>query len=118
MRARDYSFDYNETGYPELSFHSTQPWNIDEGAPNLCFAYMYAEDKNKFGTKSDEFIYVIVNAYWEEQCYNLPVLPDNYKWHLAFEAYGYSAEPGKEKVLDDINSITVGPRSTMILVGK
>ncbi len=118
LRARDYSFDYNETGYPELSFHSTQPWNIDEGAPNLCFAYMYAEDKNKFGTKSDEFIYVIVNAYWEEQCYNLPVLPDNYKWHLAFEAYGYSAEPGKEKVLDDINSITVGPRSTMILVGK
>ncbi|WP_026496165.1 hypothetical protein [Butyrivibrio sp. WCD3002] len=98
--------------------HGTKPWDIDTGAPALSFAYMFAEDGKKYKTGKDVFIYVGINAYWEEQTFELPVLPEKYKWYLAFEAYGFSADVGKEEKLGNQSSITLGPRSSMILVGK
>jgi glycogen operon protein len=52
-----FSFGENATGYPELSFHSLKPWEFDENASELVFAYMYAEDKEKYRVKKDAFIY-------------------------------------------------------------
>ena len=118
IRSTKFDFSANGTGYPELSFHGLKPWEIDMNAPALVFGYMYAEDHEKFKTCSDVFIYVAVNAHWEEHCFELPVLPDNYKWHLAFEANGPACEPGEEKPLFSGNTVTLGPRSTAVLLGK
>ncbi len=118
FKASDYNFGENGTGYPELSFHGTRPWDIDVGAPSLSFGYMFAEDGRKYNTGKDVFIYVGVNAYWEEQTFELPKLPDKYSWHLAFEGFGYYADEGKEEKLSDQKYITCGPRTTMILIGK
>ncbi|MGX8706354.1 MAG: glycogen debranching protein GlgX, partial [bacterium] len=38
FRADHYDLSHNGTGYPELSFHGTLPWNIDENGPGLSFA--------------------------------------------------------------------------------
>ncbi len=111
-----YEFEKNRTGYPEVSFHGTNPWDMDESEPALAFAYMYAEDHEKFGTKKDCFIYVAINAHWEEHSFGLPIVPKGYKWRLAFEASGFSSDIGKENKNIAQDSIALGPRSSAILL--
>ena len=118
LRANHYDFAHNGTGYPELSFHGVQPWRLDGNAPGLSFAYMYAEDHAKYGTEANAFIYVAVNAWWEEQRFALPKLPAGYRWRLAFEAYGLSSDVGREPLHDDPSGITLGPRTTAILIAE
>ena len=118
LRANHYHFAHNGTGYPELSFHGVQPWRLDENAPGLSFAYMYAEDHARYGTEADAFIYVAVNAWWEEQRFALPKLPAGYRWRLAFEAYGLSSDVGREPPHDDPSGIALGPRTTAILIAE
>ena len=108
----------NGTGYPELSFHGTDPWNLDRQKPGLCFAYLYAEDHLRFNTETDQFLYIAVNAHWEEHSFGLPVIPEGFRWYLAFDSYGTSAEPGKEKAWKDFSGIMLGPRSTAVLVAR
>jgi hypothetical protein len=54
LRAESYDFSHNGTGYPELSFHGTLAWNLDEHDPGLSFGYMYAEDHERYGTEQDD----------------------------------------------------------------
>ena len=118
LRATAFDFAQNGTGYPELSFHGTQAWAIDRCAPGLTFAYMYAEDHKKYGTARDAFIYVAVNAWEEEQRYALPTLPEGYRWRLAFEAYGVSADAGMEFPHGDAAGLALGPRTTAVLIAE
>ena len=108
---------YNGTGYPELSFHGTEPWHLETGKPGLCFACLWAEDHVRFGTEEDCFLYVAVNAHWEEHRFTLPVVPKDYSWSLAFEAYGVSADPGKEIPWKE-NGISLGSRTTAVLIAE
>jgi glycogen operon protein len=108
----------NGTGYPELSFHSLIPWDSPENRPGLTFAYLYAEDHKKYKTDSDAFIYVAVNAHWEEHRFTLPDLPEGYQWRLAFEAYGVDSDPDKAKIYHDQTGINLGPRTTAVLIGS
>jgi glycogen operon protein len=117
LRSPTHDTGHNGTGYPELSFHGTQPWNIDLNGPGLCFASLWAEDHVRFGTEEDAFLYVAANAHWEEHRFTLPLLPPGYRWYLAFEAWGFSCEPGEEKRWEE-SGITLGPRSTAVLVGR
>ncbi|MBQ4310822.1 MAG: glycogen debranching protein GlgX [Oscillospiraceae bacterium] len=118
IRSRHHDCGHNGTGYPELSFHGTNAWDINEDSPGLCFAYMYAEDHIRYSTERDCFIYIAVNAHWEEHRFGLPELPAGYVWKLAFEAYGFSSDTGYEKPLEDQTGITLGARSTAVLVGE
>lgn len=109
---------HNGTGYPELSFHGTEPWHLDMQGPGLAFAYLYAEDHLRYGKEQDSFLFIAVNAHWEEHRFGLPVIPEGYRWGLAFEAYGHSADPGEETDWDDFSGITIGPRSTAVLIAR
>ena len=118
LRADSYDFSHNGTGYPELSFHGTQAWNLDEHSPGLSFAYMYAEDHVRYCTERDAFIYVAVNAYWETQHYGLPILPEGFQWGLAFESHDVSTDVNDERPLEDQSGIVLGPRSAAVLIGS
>ena len=118
LRADGYDFSHNGTGYPELSFHGTQAWNLDEHSPGLSFAYMYAEDHVRYCTERDAFIYVAVNAYWETQHYGLPILPEGVQWGLAFESHDVSTDVNDERPLEDQSGIVLGPRSAAVLIGS
>ncbi len=109
---------YNGTGYPELSFHGVQPWHLDWQNPGLCFAYLYAEDHRRFGLGDDQFLYIAVNAHWEEHRFALPVIPEGFFWHLAFASGGLSTEPGSEIPWDDFSGMDLGPRSVSVLVAR
>jgi glycogen operon protein len=113
-----FNFGENGTGYPELSFHSLMPWEFDENAHDLAFAYMFAEDHEKYGTKKDAFIYMAVNAHWEAHTFELPIIPKDKKWYLAFRSDDISTDIGKEYKIKDQSHIDLGPRTTAILITK
>ena len=78
----------NATGYPEISFHGTEPWNFDRENPALSFGVLYAESRKEFHLKKDTFIFVAVNSYWEKQSFELPSLPNGF----TFKVYESSDE--------------------------
>lgn len=108
----------NGTDYPELSFHGTIPWEIDQSAPTLTFAYFFAEDHNKYKTESDVFIYVMVNAHWESHRFLLPIVPAGMVWHIVAESGGRSFPPGEEQPEEGLSEYNMLPRSTVILLAK
>ena len=110
LRRSDFYEGQNSSGYPEMSFHGSKPWEFDGGSPFLCFGVMFAETAQDHGTKEDSFIYCAVNAYWESVTYELPVIPDGMEW----ETVAYS---GDDKAKCDNNFVTLMPRSTMLLLG-
>ena len=79
---------------------------------------MYAQDHARAGTKKDAFIYVAVNAYWEDVYYELPIIPQGMKWHLRLSSSGDVYSKGKEKTLGDQGSFMLGARSTLVLIAK
>jgi isoamylase len=67
-------------GYSDISWHGTQAWQPDWGGRVLAFMLcgLYA----KGGTAPDDFIYVAMNMYWEALPFELPRLPDGFRWHV------------------------------------
>ena len=118
LRSASYDFSHNDTGYPELSFHGCDPWCLDESAPNLTFAYLYAEGAQKYKTEKDSFLYIAVNEHWEMHSFRLPIIPAGMKWHLAFDSSGESYAPGQERLLDQTQDYTLGPRTSAVLVAR
>jgi glycogen operon protein len=116
LSSPNYYFGPNGTGYPELSFHSPTPWNLDENAPNLTFAYLYAEDHNKFNTKKDTFIYILVNSYWENVNFSLPIIPKNMNWFIKFDSNSSKNDSKKPQKYSSKESIILPPRTTIILI--
>lgn len=116
LREKNFFTDYNGTGYPELSFHGTSPWWLDRKNPTLTFAYMFVEDHARYNTSADCFIYVCVNAHWEWHEYELPIVPKDYGWKMAFDTCGTSFAPGHEEDLGDRHSIWLSPRSMRVLI--
>ena len=114
LRRSDFFRGENSSGYPELSFHGTKPWQIDEDQPFLCFGFLYAEPKADYGTNEDTFIYCAVNAYWEEMPFELPALPEGFIWR----AVEYTGQAGACNRLIPEGRVTLMPRSQMLFVGS
>jgi len=110
LSARQYDFGHNGTGYPELSFHGLTPWGHDWNMNTLTVACLWAEDHKKYGTKRDAFLYLAVNAHWEDHEFRLPVIPDGFQWQTeaVSSPYGRMTETG----------VYVPARSVMLLLGE
>ena len=116
LRAPHFDSGINGTGLPELSFHSTTPWNLDRNAPALTFAVLYAEDHVKYKTEKDAFLYILVNAHWEEHTFTLPELPGGLQWLLLCASRGICNPIGEETKLQVPTQFTLGPRETAVLI--
>ena len=116
IRAEYFDNGENATGYPELSFHGTKPWELNRSEHGLVFAFCYAEDHVKYGTKKDAFIYVAVNAHWEEHAFELPIIPAGMKWHIVAEADGKAYTNGHEPVMGNQAFLQLKARSTAVLI--
>ena len=111
LRAREFGFEYNKTGYPDLSFHGLTPWELDWNAGTLTVACLWAEDHLKYGTKQDAFLYLAINAHWEDHAFRLPVIPAGFTWRM-------EAASSKYGRITDIGEAFVPARSVMLLAGK
>jgi glycogen operon protein len=110
------------SGYPDISFHGTIPWQADWSPSSRIFAFMLDGDHAKKGYLSDNIVYVAMNMYWEALYFELPLLPQEKNWYISvntgmpspFDFHPLSNEP---KIKNQYN-ITLGPRSIIILVGR
>ncbi len=106
----------NGTGYPEMSLHGTRPWDLNEEGPGLCFSCFYAEDHEKYGTEEDCFLWIGVNAHWEEHRFELPVIPAGFRWQLVCRSG--EALPEEGRIWEDFSGIGLIPRETVVLCAR
>ncbi len=118
LRAGSFDSGQNGTGYPELSFHGLDPWDLNRNAPALCFGYMFAEDHKKYGPDEDAYIYVAVNAHWEDHYFSLPLVPEGFSWHILCVSGASVFFPGEEALCEDQSGIYLGARRSAVLVAK
>lgn len=64
------------------------------------------------------FIYVAVNAHWEEHVFHLPIIPAGMQWYLACDSSGISAAPKEEQALNTFESYKLTARSTAVLLAR
>lgn len=114
LRRKDFFTGYNSSGYPELSFHGEEPWQLDSSRPFHTFGFMYTETARDHGVEQDCFIYCGVNTFWEERSLELPVIPAGMKWYQV----AYTAERDCMTRPIGAPSVRLGPRSLMLLIAK
>ncbi len=101
---------------PAVAWHGWKLGKIDFGEASRSLAmHLLARD-------GDDDIYVATNAHWEGHAFELPRLPPGKSWRrfvdTCREAPEDAAEPGAEPVLPVQKTYPVGPRSTVVLVGR
>ena len=114
LRRSDFYRGRNSSDYPELSFHGTVTWQLDEYQPFLCFGFMFVEPKADYGTSEDTFIYCAVNAFWEEKRFELPIVPEGFVWR----EIEYTGSTGEVDQIVQDRTVTLMPRSLMLLTAK
>ena len=116
---RNFSYDkgYNKVGYTEVSWHGETPWKLDNANNTLHFGVMFVEDREKYNTKEDSYIYIAMNMYWEDHVFELPSLPKGKRWYL-FANTNIEYVSNKEHLLEDQRRIIVSQRSIIIVVGR
>jgi isoamylase len=114
--------DYLGVGLPDISFHGTRTWQPDWGTNSRTLAFLLSGGHARGGRVQDDDIYVAMNMHWEGHEFELPQLPNQRQWHVFANTGAISPHDisvvGKEVLLQRQNSIFVGERSVVILVGK
>ena len=102
-------------GEPHLMWHGTKPNHPDwqSYSRSLAFSLTYP--------KYNEFLYVIMNSYWQGLTFELPKLKGPLKWHPVIDTHKSYPEdfsnPKKSKGLKE-NLYKAAPRSVVVFWGK
>lgn len=121
LRARHHPHgeDRTGTGYPDISWHGVRAWQPDWSPESRLLAFVRSGPAPAGGA---DYVYLVANAHWQPQQLELPLLPDGARWHRFADTSAAApadvSAPGSEPALADQRSATVGPRSTLVLVGR
>jgi isoamylase len=124
LRTRNHFWNADRGGgYPDISWHGTQPWQPDWSGSSQVLAVMFCGLGNEiWEQEQDPFVYVAMNSYWDGLPFNLPQLPVGKKWRVfantAMKSPDDIYEQGSEPCLDNQKEIIVGGRSVVVLVGR
>ena len=118
LRNPSYETPKTELGYPEVSWHQTRAWQLDNSSSSHTLAVMFVETSHKYHTNEDTFIYCIMNTIWEQKSYQLPELPLGFGWHIVADTARDEESFVKNPEHYRGGDVFVQPRSCMILVGK
>ncbi len=110
IRKRTQSCSVN---FPEISLHGLHPWNIDYHWSSRVVGVMFAGRSEDL--LQNDIVYLAVNAYWEEQTFELPLLPAGMRWRVAVDTWLESGLPEDPVYVED-KWIRLHPRSVQILV--
>ncbi len=114
--------DYVGSGYADITWHGTSPWQADWSDNSRVLAFMLCGKHAKGGEQPDDYIYVALNSHWEGQEIGLPDPPDGLQWHVFANTAVPSPEDiwevGEEPLLENQHNIWLGGRSTVVLVGR
>jgi isoamylase len=114
--------DYVGSGYPDISWHGVRAWQPDWSGSSRILAFLLCGKHASNGKIQDNYIYVVMNMYWESQLFELPGLQQGMQWHVFANTLMPPPEdvwePGCEPLLKDQGQFHIGARSVAILVGK
>jgi len=114
--------DYVGSGYPDMSWHGTEAWQVDYSDDRPIIAFLLCGLHARGGTEKDNYIYVAMNMHWETHGFELPKLPEGMLWHVFVNTDMQPPEDilevGREVMIENQFEFAVGPRSVVILVGK
>ncbi len=96
-------------GFPDLSYHGSEPWRVDTSYNSRCFAFLYS---GKYDRPESEDIYVACNMHWDERHFALPIMDRNRAWQPVFVTDDSVGEQEAGKLL------TVSPRTILVLICK
>ncbi len=122
LMSKDHIHDkmHEKYGYPAVSWHGKEAWNVDFSNESRELGFMFAGFNEK--NKNDEFIYIGMNMGWMKNKFELPTLPKEKKWYLfsdtnmtdGIDIYGLN----NEKKLENQNNIEIEARSIILALGK
>jgi len=102
-------------GEPHLIWHGTKPhkpdWN--DYSRSLAFSLSYPEH--------NEYLYVVLNAYWDGLVFRLPVLNNGLKWHRIIDTNLPHSQDFQNPLTSNplLKSLyKVASRSVVVFVGK
>ena len=120
--------DYRAVGYPDISYHSSQPWYYSGSPQYRHVGILYCGD---YADCEKELFFVAYNFHWNEHEFALPSLPEGMVWEqvltsgedAVFEIEVLTeenAEKNKKKKERQRRKVTikVWPRTVVILKGK
>lgn len=105
--------DFIGCGWPEISLHGTQPWQLDSSSYNRLAAYLYCGNyiRRADHTFEDNF-YMMFNMHWEKHEFELPKM-ENCVWSVVFDT-GATKGSTDEKACGGA-SFVLEPRSMVLL---
>lgn len=102
-------------GYTSISVHNGTPYNSESNDDTHLIGVMYA---GKTEDGKNDFVYIGINAYWEPLVTELPPLPHDMSWKVAFYTGVEFAEQDDERYSSlwcDWNKLRLCDRSVVIL---
>lgn len=103
--------DVKQLGYPDLSFHSEEPWVVDTDPLSRQFGILY----NGNYCDGDYYLFVAVNMHWTSHAFAIPKINGDYDYSVLVNTdSGFNI-----KNLSSKREITVKERSiVMMLINK
>ena len=103
-------------GYPDISYHAEQAWypKLNNHIRHIGVMYCGKYAKRPDGS-NDDFIYIAYNMHWESHEFALPKLPKGERWEACFSSDSEYEPEYAERLKEKTESITVEPRSILIL---
>ena len=96
---------------PNVSMHGVKAWEPDLSSTSRVIGIMFAGNTDK----SDDIVYIGINAYWEEVWMELPDVGTRYKWHIVVNTYDEEGFIANKNIYLDNNGVLVPPRTVVIL---
>ena len=103
-------------GYPDLSYHSEEPWKCPYDDLTRHFAMMYCGNYSDDAAEKNIFIYMAVNMHWVSHEFVLPKLPEGIRWHAVYDTHREGIR--MNQVLEEQNMLTVKERSIQVLIAR
>ena len=108
--------DEKAYGYPDLSYHSEEPWKCIYDDLTRHFAMMFCGNYSEDAKEAGIFIYFAVNMHWIPHEFALPKLPKGLKWYPVYDTD--KKDSLSSEVLKQQDKVTVGERSIRVLMAK
>lgn len=111
--------DYRSLGMPDMSYHSERTWSLDGDIFARQFAVMlYGKYCKVFGRGEEENLYIAFNMHWEPKKLGLPTAGKSKEWRIAFATDSVENVKIDDRRIKSSRSITVPPRSVVVLVSE
>ena len=108
--------DEKAYGYPDMSYHSEEPWKCNYDDLTRHFAMMYCGNYSEDANEENTFIYFAANMHWIPHEFSLPKLPKGLKWYPVFDTDRKDAL--NAEALIQQKHVMVSERSIRVLMAR